>query len=387
LTTVEGLAKAITAVGNAFNGLSQFTAGVIDSFKPLADAFFDVGSGIGDIDEAAFRSAGELAGFVTQLNLLSGPAITVTAALIALNQALAIGGSVAAATAALGSVGGSGLLGALGSLAALGAAGAGGFGIGTLASEGLDELTNAFTETEESLGTWIYSLVSGADDVAMVADLMAPLPATIRDVGSAADSAVGSLWDLDSGIGKLDDEFGTIADLTPYIKDLAPAFDGASASVERLGQASQELDLKEKLALIDAQTQITTAKIEADAKKISDAFESINVGIESTGKLLGELFGELGDADNFRDKFAIEDQINLENERRTKELELQEKLTKATIDELKARQRAMESGGALITVNGDGLQPHLEAIMYSLFEAIQVRVNADGYELLLGAGP
>ena len=36
--------------------------------------------------------------------------------------------------------------------------------------------------------------------------------------------------------------------------------------------------------------------------------------------------------------------------------------------------------------NGDGLQPHLEAFMWEILEAIQVRVNADGYEMLLG-GP
>ena len=386
LSTVEGLANAITAVGNAFNGLSQFSAGVIDSFKPLANAFFEVGTGLGDIDESAFRSAGEMAGFVTQLNLISGPAVTAAAALVALNQALSIGGAIGGLTAALGSAGGAGLIGALSSLAAVTAAGASGFGIGMLAADGLDELTNAFTDTEESLGTWIYSLVNGAEETARVADLMAPLPATIRDVGSAADESVGSLWDLDSGIGRLDDEFGTIADLSGYFEKATPAIDGTAGAVTRLANSASQVDIKEKIALIEGQAAIAVASIEADARKVEAAFESINVGIESTGQLLSDLFGELNNADNFRDKFQIEDQIKLENERRAKELELQEKLTKATIAELKARQEMMRSGGALITVNGDGLQPHLEAFMWEILEAIQVRVNADGYEMLLG-GP
>ena len=160
----------------------------------------------------------------------------------------------------------------------------------------------------------------------------------------------------------------------------------AASGIKALGDAGEEIDLDLKLAMIDSQTQIAVANIEAGAEKISAAFESVNVGIESTGDLLGSLFDDLGDVDNFRDRFNIEEQIKLENERRTKELELQEKLTKATIDELKARQQMMKSGGALITVNGDGLQPHLEAFMWEILEAIQVRVNADGYEMLLG-GP
>ena len=411
LSTVDGLADAITAVGQAFNGLSQFSAGVIDSFKPLANAFFDVGSGLTDIDEAAFRSAGEMAGFVTQLNLLSGPAVTAAAALVALNQALGIAASVGGLTTALGAVGGAGLLGALGQLAALGAAGGAGFGIGTAVAGVIDEIVNATTDTDESLGTWIYSLVNGAEDIAKVEALIAPLPQTIRDVGGASSESGSALQEVSVTAARLNKSFESVKSSASSI---IPIYDEATGKIigytdgiseagdimnyvyqsslemadgiDKISKAGSNLDIKEKLALIESQTSISVASIEADAKKIEAAFESINVGIESTGQLLSDLFGELNNADNFRDKFQIEDQIKLENERRTKELELQEKLTKATIDELKARQQMMKSGGALITVNGDGLQPHLEAFMWEILEAIQVRVNADGYEMLLG-GP
>ncbi len=386
LSTVDGLAKAITAVGNAFNGLSQFTAGVIDSFKPLADVFFDVGSGLGDIDEAAFRSAGEMAGFVTQLNLLSGPAVTAAAALIAFNQALALGASITGVTAALGAVGGAGLLGALGSLAALGAAGAAGFGVGSLISDGLDELTDSLTDTEESLGTWLYSLVNGAEETERVAALMAPLPAAIRDVGGAADESVGSLWDLESGIGRLDDEFGTIADLSQYLEPLPASFDAAAGSVEKLGAAAEKLSLEEKLAFIEAQTAITTASIEADAKVAVAAFESISVSVQSTGESITDLFGLLGDENISKlDKLDIKDQIEEENKRRQEALDLQKKLTEQEIALAKARREAISRGDATITVNGDGLQPHLEAFMWEILQSIQVRVNADGLGMLLGA--
>lgn len=158
---------------------------------------------------------------------------------------------------------------------------------------------------------------------------------------------------------------------------------------DKAGKTKVELEQiasNERIKNMEFKVALDIAEVEANAKKVESAFESINVGIESTGDLLKGLFDNLGEADSFREMFQIEDQIKLENERRTKELELQEKLTKATIDELKARQQMMKSGGALVTVNGDGLQPHLEAFMWEILEAIQVRVNADGYEMLLG-GP
>ena len=52
-------------------------------------------------------------------------------------------------------------------------------------------------------------------------------------------------------------------------------------------------------------------------------------------------------------------------------------------------QRVQDTGkpGSLtltIKITGDGLQPHLEAFMWEILKAIQVRVNADGLKMLLG---
>ena len=383
LSTADGLARAIEAVGSAFNALSQFSAGVIDSFKPLASLFFDVGSGLGDIDEAAFRSAGELAGFTTQLNLLSGPAVTVAASLISLKAALDIGGAAKAAAVALGTAGGAGLVGSLTALAGVSAAG----GIGYVIGDQINKLAEAVSGT--SISTWAldtaaswglledksYDLVSGLNDV----------PPALGDVGSAADDSTGSLWDLTTGVGRLDDEFGTITDLTPYLNEIPPALDSAAGAVERLGQAAQQLDLKEKLALIEAQTAITTARIEADAQKSVAAFESISTSITSTGENLRDLYGLFSEADSISEKFFLSDQIELQNERQERALELQEKLTNEQIAASRAQRQRLDSGGALITVNGDGLQPHLEAFMWEILQSIQVRVNADGLGMLLGA--
>jgi hypothetical protein len=65
-------------------------------------------------------------------------------------------------------------------------------------------------------------------------------------------------------------------------------------------------------------------------------------------------------------------------------MEMQNKLIQAQIDDMKARTDAMNRGDAMITVNGDGLQPHLEAFMFEILKAIQVRASADMQEFLLG---
>ena len=238
------------------------------------------------------------------------------------------------------------------------------------------EARDAFFELNDAAKV----VTSGLDSAASASEK------TGRGLESSAKAVQSIIPVYDEATGKLigyTDGISGAADIMSYMYESSSE---AAEGIEKIGKAAENLDLKEKLALIDSQTQVAVANIKAGAEIITSAFESVNVGIESTGDLLGSLFDNLGEADNFRERFMIEDQIKLENERRAKEFELQEKQLKLLERQLKARQEMMKSGGALITVNGDGLQPHLEAFMWEILEAIQVRVNADGYEMLLG-GP
>lgn len=382
-STVDGLAKGITLVGNAFEALSQYSAGVVDSFKPLANLFFDVGSGLGEIDGAAYRSAGELAGFVTQLNLLSGPAITVAATLISLKSALDIASVVKAATVALGSAAGGGLIGTLGALGAAGVAGAAGYTLGTIANT-LSEMA-----TGQTLSTWAVDLAGSLGLVEdksfdIVAGLNDVVPA-VKKVAETSDDSSGSLWNLTTGVGKLDDELQEIIVTAQRWPDLGADIDKASAAMTKLNEESAKNELEKQLAIIEAQTEISVANIEADAKKTVAAFDSVTVSIQTTGENLRDLYGLFSEADSISDKFFLEDQIELQNERQQEALDKQGKLIDAQIAELRAKAKRLESGDTLITINGDGLQPHLEAFMWEILETLQVRVNADGLDMLLGA--
>ena len=51
---------------------------------------------------------------------------------------------------------------------------------------------------------------------------------------------------------------------------------------------------------------------------------------------------------------------------------------------MRARRDALQNGDSLVTVNGDGLKPHLEAFMFEILESIQVRVSEEYQSFLLG---
>lgn len=160
----------------------------------------------------------------------------------------------------------------------------------------------------------------------------------------------------------------------------------AEEAQKKWNEQVAKMNFEEKLKLIDQQTKITTANIEADAKRTVAAFESISVSVESTGKLIGDLTGQFKDFDKIgsTDQSIIRDQIELENKRRQQALDLQTKLTEAQVAQMKAQTNALIKGDGLIKIDGAGLKPHLEAFMFEILRTIQVKVNKDGLKLLLG---
>lgn len=81
---------------------------------------------------------------------------------------------------------------------------------------------------------------------------------------------------------------------------------------------------------------------------------------------------------------SIEAAFKAEAASRQKALDESSKLNAATIDYMKARTEALKRSDAIITIDGAGLQPHLEAFMFEILKAIQVRANAEGAQFLTG---
>lgn len=158
------------------------------------------------------------------------------------------------------------------------------------------------------------------------------------------------------------------------------------ATTEIKARLEAEAKILEKS--LELQAKIDIAQIEADTERIKAAFESVTDVIQDTGDVLSELFGLLADTDiDIQTRWNIEQQIREENERREASLQLQKELTEAQIAALKARITAFNRGDPLITVNAEGLEPHLEAIFFYILEQIQIRVNEEQQDFLLGINP
>ena len=162
----------------------------------------------------------------------------------------------------------------------------------------------------------------------------------------------------------------------------------AEEDVRKYTLELEKLASNERIKLIEANVKINIAGLEADTKRVEAAFKSIDSSIDSTGKVISSIFG-MGMFNqgisglDVRFKL-VEKQLEKENKHRDEAFELQKKMTEATIREMEARTRSMESGNALIKIDGAGLKPHLEAFMWEMLRAIQVRVNRDGLRMLVG---
>lgn len=180
---------------------------------------------------------------------------------------------------------------------------------------------------------------------------------------------------------------------TKAAKENADAVARQAKETEKAAEAAQKMKLEleklasnERIKLIEARVTLNVAQIQADTERIKAAFSSLDNTVNSTGDVIKSLFDTLKGVFSAADpRFkVIEKQLDMENIRRDAALKLQEELTRAQIDEMKARTKSLLNGDALIKVDGAGLKPHLEAFMWEILRAIQTRVNKDGLRLLVG---
>jgi len=488
LSTVDGLSKAIGVAGAAFLGLSKFTAGVIESFKPLFDLLVQVGGEATKINPEILAIAGNFAGFATQANILvtgiSGllPMLEALVGILIAKQGLSLLGGIQAIVAAAPA-----LSAALGPLALGASALYAGDQILRLAralaelkaanenlkraQEDTNEITKVsglvledFNRTtglaaksiDEALGfvdkgravwdeatkTWVDAkfAVKGVGEAAVTTSgyfstvtgkwvdltesskeankewgqskVALELQATaLENAGKASKqtaldlaelrySQAGLLGEGQKVVPILDALTGKVVGYEKASITAAAATDKAAEALKKSTAESdkareaavkvalelEKLASNERIKTIESVFKFKTAELEEGTKRIQATFESIDNTVTSTGNLIGDLFGILKDYDSlsFGAIRQVEAQIEKENKARDAAFELQRRLSDAQIEYLRAQTRALSGGDALVRVDGSGLKPHLEAFMYEILKAIQVRVNADGLKMLLG---
>ena len=430
LDTADGLQEVIQRIADAFGSLSSFSAGAIEGLNPLIKIASNLLKKFAEMDSATAKANGEAFGFTTTVNILSGavasllPSLeTLLSLFIAGKAGKSLVGAFGAGAAALS--GSTGLLALLGKAGLVGAAGAAGVGIGTLANK-VTELASG-KSLSDRLSDWFTGFTDLDEQAEKLTASVGAIPPKLNDTSKAIGDAVGVLLDYPdavenvstrmegafegtsraaSGISPiLDEATGKIIGWTDGLNEgtrvsigFGDAMDGSAGALSDLANEAdnfrnlsedafvklEEIASNERIRNIEARISLDIAELETNAQIMETIFEGLNTSIESTGDLIGDLFGEMGNADNLREKFALERQIGKEEERRAKAFEQQQKLIDEQIRNLKARTEALRKGDSIIKVDGAGLQPHLESFMFEILSAIQVRINAAGEQMLLG---
>ncbi|WP_421921591.1 phage tail tape measure protein [Marinobacter salarius] len=187
----------------------------------------------------------------------------------------------------------------------------------------------------------------------------------------------------DETSGKVNSFSGTIVNSNKALEDAAKKTEEVVKQTEAYQIKLLELNSNERIKQIEAKVSLDIAEVEAGADRVEAIAQTISDTFSNTGSVISDLFGGFDDASRST-QIEIASQIRKEQEFRQQALDDQSALTKAEIEFIKEKTRQLARGDALIKVDGAGLQPHLEAFMFEILREIQVRVNADGEEMLLG---
>ena len=242
-------------------------------------------------------------------------------------------------------------------------------------TKGIDDLSQSYDDlTSFGLGPMTSAML-----LANQATESAESKALALEIGSK--KVVNILRDASGAITGYGD--GLSIKLGPSLEKVAKKTDDATKKTDEFKIKMEEIASNERIKTIEAKVSLDIAKFETDAQRVKDTFASIDNSINSTGSLLGSLFGDLTNASAW-DKLIIEDQIKKENALRQQSFELQKKLAEAEIARIEAQVRAMDRGDTAIKIDGTGLAPELEAFMWKILKAIRVRANAEFQDYLLG---
>lgn len=187
----------------------------------------------------------------------------------------------------------------------------------------------------------------------------------------------------DKASGKVNSFSGTIVKSGKALEDTAKKTEDAVKKTLEFQIALEEFASNERIAQFEAKISLDISEVEANADKVKAIAETISDTFASTGNVISDLFGGFDDASRST-QIELSKQIRKEQELRQQALDDQSALTKAEVEYIREKTRQLARGDALIKVDGAGLQPHLEAFMFEILRELQVRVNADGEEMLLG---
>ncbi len=145
----------------------------------------------------------------------------------------------------------------------------------------------------------------------------------------------------------------------------------------------EQLASNEKIASIEFTAQIRVADIQAQAAQVVAAFDTIAQGISSANQASTSLLSLLADPNlGSFDKLSIESAAKEAQAQAKKQLELEEKLVNAQVENLDAKTKLLASGAPDIVINADNLAPELQQVLRSLIDNIRIEAIDNGLEIL-----
>lgn len=447
LTKPQDLGQALQTVANILTGLVKVTEGMVDAFRPYAQAIAEFIIKIAEADEQAQKSFGE---FIATAKIVATAGLEIALLLGTIGQAGVEWGD--AFTLAVNSVkftmeSFSILFRAIALMIVEAARGI---------NLALDVLTLGqvafFKNAEVQLKQYELQLVNALHiDTHQATDALNAMGSSFGNLVLGAGQAAQAMLELDkqleafpesrfidiqfaTNIKELDAELASFTearfiDIIPRVSDaelaaeqteierwtseakyigIIPKVDpNAKAEVDKALAAkevewSAKLDIakveanaeiiKEQLETIqnsvEWKAKLDIAEVEANAKVIEAAFGTMSAAFSSSGEIISSALSALAKYDDVFDitgnRDFIKGVIESELQIRERAMYASEALIAKQIEFMNAKLRAMANGQAMIQIDGAGLQPHLEAFMWEILSAIQTRVNEEGHAMLFG---
>jgi TP901 family phage tail tape measure protein len=432
LTTSDGLAKAIQKVIDGIAALQNVVAGIIDSFGPFLSMISEGISKFSDADAETQNLVGSIMSFATQLNILVNNLGLLTGALTVLATASSVSASLglynllssAKSLAPVLSSLGQSLL-AITPLLGGGFALAAGYAAGSVLRliPGVDEAAEGFAGWTDKIFNWTGTQKAAtvvtdemAERIKIGTERLAAMRAITDEVGASVDKYSSALDNIPevketkltvSASGKDAEAVKKLLTgdyrLDPLVQSITVdprivEFEGAAQKIDQIIPKKKTVDIEAKLETekikaqsdvvqkaVEWKAKVDISQIEAGAKTAVAAFEAVGKSVDSTGSTLTDLYKLFTEGDlSFTEMWGLEDTIAKEEARRQKSFDLQERQIESEIRLNELRANALSRGDSMITIDGAGLQPHLEAFMFEILSAIQIRANAEGASFLVG---
>ena len=248
-----------------------------------------------------------------------------------------------------------------------------------------EKVTRALNANENALVDWSAAGEGVTTALAEMGVATDDSTASVNENKQAAIDAAAAYYELQ---GNTKEVARFMAEAEVPIKKTTDVLEETGETAEKVKLKMLDLASEERIKSLELSVSLDIKRLEEDTTIVVKSFSSIDNVINSTASLLGDLFGQLGEAGSFGEKWAIEEQINNENEIRRRaadDLHDLNELTKETM-ELRNEQLRNNNGEMVFKIEGEGMTLAAEQFMYAVLEPLQIRLSEENSAYLLATG-